>query len=72
LNRKDRKERKEDPFVRNTQKTYCDVFAFFAVLAVQLGIRDLDLSTFSGCSSRCSHNPPPLRRPSGDPLIADS
>jgi hypothetical protein len=52
LNRKDRKERKEDPFVRDTQKVYCDVFAFLAVLAVQSGIRDFDRSTFSGCSFR--------------------
>ena len=36
LNRKERKERKENPFVRDTQKVLCDVFAFLAVLAVQL------------------------------------
>jgi len=52
LNRKERKERKEDPFVRDTQKVHCDVFAFLAVLAVQSGIRDFDRSTFSGWSLR--------------------
>jgi hypothetical protein len=52
VNRKDRKERKEDPFVRDTQKVHCDDFAFLAVLAVQSGIRDFDRSTFSGWSFR--------------------
>jgi len=48
LNRKERKERKEDPFVRDTLKVLCDVFAFLAGFAVQSNIQDLDRSTLSG------------------------
>jgi len=52
LNRKERKEHKEDPFVRDTQKVLCDVFAFLAVFAVPSGMRDFDRSPFSGWSFR--------------------
>jgi len=45
LNRKDRKERKEDPFVRDTQRVHRDVFAFLAVLAVPSGTRSCRCST---------------------------
>ena len=48
LNRKERKERKEDAFVRDTQKVLCDVFAFLAVLSVQVGVQSVDCATFSG------------------------
>jgi len=45
LNRKERKERKASPFVRETQKIYCDVFACLAVLAVQVRVQSVECAT---------------------------
>jgi len=48
LNRKERKERKEEPIVRDKQKIFCDVFACLAVLAVQVRVQPVDCATFIG------------------------
>ncbi len=45
LNRKERKERKANPFVRKTQRIFCDVFAYLAVLAVQVRLQSIDCAT---------------------------
>jgi hypothetical protein len=50
LNRKERQERKEDPFFRDTRKILCDVFAFLAILAVQVRVQCVDCATVSGWS----------------------
>ncbi|MDH3816554.1 MAG: hypothetical protein OEV48_18830, partial [Acidobacteriota bacterium] len=47
LNRKERKERKANLFVRDTQRIFCDVFAFLAVLAVQVHVQSVDCATSS-------------------------
>ena len=47
-NRKEREEHKEDPFVRDTRKTFCDVLACLADLAVQVRVQPVLCATFIG------------------------
>jgi len=40
-----RKERKANPSVCDTQRIFCDVFAFLAVFAVQVRVQSVDCAT---------------------------